>query len=118
MKTNKLKNSGILGAASMHAGALTGAVVVTGRKIGHCVKSMMTSEQGAAEQNQKRPVQVQMKKIVKKQKKRKAKTAGAKRKTKVPKKTSRSKSLSTSSANAKMSKDKSPKRTKTTGSMS
>ena len=84
MENNKLKHSGIVGVASRHAGALAGAVVVTGKKFGLCVRSMMTGEPGPSDRLAKKPVQVRTKKKTSKTGKKKAEGKGAKirRKTK------------------------------------
>ncbi|MHC4395938.1 MAG: hypothetical protein ACYS1A_09825 [Planctomycetota bacterium] len=126
METNKLKHSGILGTASRHAGALAGAVVVTGKKIGLCVKNVITTEQEPAEQIKKSPVQVQAKKkkiatktkTVKKKKKRKAKTTKVKKKTKTPKRTSRPGSRIPPKTKTTVPKVKSTKTTASTDSVS
>jgi hypothetical protein len=88
MKNDKLKPSRIIGVVSRHAGALAGAVVVTGKKFGLCVRSMMTEEPGPSDRLAKKPVQVRTKKKAKKKTsetgKKKAEGKGAKirRKTK------------------------------------
>ena len=121
MENDKLKLSEIIGVASGHAGALAGAVVVTGKKFGLCVRSMMTGEPGPSDQLAKKPVQVRAKKKVKKKtsktgkKKAEGKKAKIKRKTKKPKRASRPQSRPTSrvgaetnvATEAKMSSDKS-----------
>jgi len=121
MENNKLKPSGIVGVASRHAGALAGAVVVTGKKFRLCVRSMMTGEPGPSDRLAKKPVQVRTKKKAKKKtsetgkKKAQGKGAKIKSKTEKPKRSSRSQSRPTSKADtetnvateAKMSNDKS-----------
>ena len=95
MENDKLKPSEIIGVASSHAGALFGAVVVTGKKFGLCVRSMMTGEPGPSDRLAKKPVQVRTKKKAKKKTsetgKKKAESKGAKikRKTEKPKRSSR-----------------------------
>ena len=124
MENDKLERSGILGVTSMHAGALAGAVVVTGKKIGLCVKSIMTAEQGQAEQIKKSPVQVQAKKKKSETKKKKTKAKKTKdkktkikKKTKRPKRTSRPRNRPTSKVKAKISNEKSPERNASTDSV-
>jgi len=88
MENDKLKPSRIIGVASSHAGALVGAVVVTGKKFGLCVRSMMTGKPGPSDRLSKKPVQVRLKKKAKKKtsktgkKKAEGKGAKIKRKTK------------------------------------
>jgi len=79
MENNKLKPSGIVGVASRHAGALVGAVVVTGKKFGLCVRSMMTGEPGPSDRLAKKPVQVRAKKQAKKKTKKKTKKKAKKK---------------------------------------
>ncbi len=119
MENDKLERSGILGVTCRHAGVWAGAVVVTGKKIGLCVKSIMTAEQGQAEQIKKSPVQVQAKKkkAATKRKKTKAKKAKIKKKTKRPKRTSRPRNRPTSEVKAEISNKKSPKRNASTDSV-
>jgi len=117
MENNKLKPSGIVGVASRHAGALVGAAVVTGKKFGLCVRSMMTGEPGPSDRLAKKPVQVRAKKKTSKTGKKKAEGKGTKikKKTEKPKRSSRPQSRPTSKAGAernvatevKMSSDKS-----------
>ena len=106
MENDKLKLSGIIGVVSGHAGVLVGAVVVTGKKFGLCVRSMMTGEPGPSDRLAKKPVQVRTKKKAKKKTsetgKKKAESKGAKikRKTEKPKRSSRPQSRPTSKAGA------------------
>jgi len=98
MENDKLKPSGIVGVVSRNAGALAGVVVVTGKKFGLCVRSMMTGEPGPSDRRAKKPVQVQTKKKAKKKigktgkKKAEVKRAKIKRKTEKPTRSSRSQS--------------------------
>ena len=104
MENNKLKHSGIVGVASRHAGALAGAVVVTGKKFGLCVRSMMTGEPASSDRLAKKPVKVRTKKKAKKKtsktgkKKAEVKRAKIKRKTEKPTRSSRSQSRPKSKA--------------------
>ena len=121
MENDKLKPSGIIGVVSRRAGVLVGAVVVTGKKFGLCVRSMMTEEPGPSDRLAKKPVQVRTKKKAKKKtsetgkKKAEGKGAKTKRKTEKPKRSSHPQSRPTSKAGAernvateaKMSNDKS-----------
>jgi len=106
MENDKLKPSGIIGVVSGHAGVLVGAVVVTGKKFGLCVRSMMTGEPGPSDRLAKKPVQVRVKKKAKKKTKKKTSETGkkktegkgakTKRKTEKPRRSSRPQNRPTS----------------------
>ena len=109
MENDKIELSKIVGVVSKRAGALVGAAVVTGKKIGLCVRNMMTVEAGPSDRIAKKPVQTRAKKKRREtgKKKSEGEEAKIKRKTEKPKRSSRPRGHPASKAQAKMSNGKS-----------
>jgi len=120
MENDNIELSKTVRAVSRHTGALVGTAVVTGKKIGLCVKNMMTVEAGPSKQVAKKPVQVRAKKKKKGtgKKRREGEEAKIKRKAEKPKRSSRPRNHLTSKDEAKMSRDKSRKTNASTDSVS
>ena len=58
MRDEKLVGAGLVGVVAKGAGAFVGTAVVAGRKIGLCVRSTLTPEEGPSTQAAKKPVRV------------------------------------------------------------
>ena len=59
MRNEKAGASGFVWLIAKCAGALVGAAVVVGQKVGLCVRSMLTAKEGPSKQVVEKPVQVQ-----------------------------------------------------------
>jgi len=120
MENDKIELSEIIEVVSRYAGALMGAAVVTGKKIGLCIRNMMTVVEGPSDRIAKKPVQTRAKKKRREtgKKKREGEEAKIKRKTEKPKRSSRPRNRLTSKAKAKMSSGKSRKTNTSTDSVS